>query len=95
MRAAAAIKGVPRARLHITSKWGPYVKPGGAGLAQDYSGKGCREQCEEALRVLGVDYIDMYIVRGPCMGAGVLEGAIAGMKVLPPKCPMKNCPCRI
>ena len=75
------IKDFPHERVMVASKWGPFVKPDGSGLGQDYSRAGCRGQCEQSLQGLGVDCIDLYIVRGPCKGPGVLEEAVEAMKV--------------
>ena len=76
-----AIEEVSREKVKIATKWGPFVKPDGSGLGQDFSRAGCRAQCQQSLKSLGVEYLDLYIARGPCNGPSVLEEAITAMKV--------------
>ena len=57
-----AIKNVPRDKVVIASKWA--AMKGEAGITCDTSPANCRSSLEGALRRIGVDYIDLYIMRG-------------------------------
>eukprot|EP00891_Asterochloris_glomerata_P006356 jgi/Astpho2/6356/Aster-06019 len=56
-----AIKGIPRDKIVITSKWGPRITASGFG--SDYSAESCKELLDLSLQRLGVDYIDVLILR--------------------------------
>lgn len=70
----------PRNRVFISTKWGPMFKPDGQ-MSLDFSPEACRAACEGSLKRLGVDYIDLWVMRGPCRGEGALEAAVRTMKV--------------
>ena len=74
------MKHFPRDKVFISTKWGPMFKPDGQ-MYQDFSPEGCRAACEGRLKRLGVDYIDLWVMRGPCRGDGALEAAVKTMKV--------------
>ena len=76
------IKDFPRDKLKITSKWGPLWTA--KGLSRDMSMESCREQCEGSLKRLGVDYLDMFIFRGPPKAEHgfTLEPCVENMKVV-------------
>ena len=67
--------GVPRDRLVIATKFGYdiYTHAGERGghseLPQDFSAPFIRRACEESLRRLGADYIDIYQLHNPRMDA--------------------------
>lgn len=77
--AGKAIKGVPRDQVVLASKWGPTfdekMKPG-----HDASPEAARKGVERALQNLGVDYIDLLILRstGPTVP---IEESVKGMAV--------------
>ena len=75
------IKDFPRDKVKITSKWG--AKFTAQGLTKDMSMAACREQCEGSLQRLGVDYLDMYIYRGPPKDdhGTTIEQCVENMKV--------------
>lgn len=75
------IKHFPRKKVKISTKWGPMFKPDGT-LFQDFSAPACRAACEGSLKRMGIDYIDLWVLRGPCRGEGVLEEAITAMKAM-------------
>lgn len=77
------IKDFPRDKIKITSKWG--AKFGAQGIIKDMSMATCREQCEGSLQRLGVDYLDMFIYRGPPKDdhGTTIEQCVENMKVLP------------
>jgi aryl-alcohol dehydrogenase-like predicted oxidoreductase len=57
-----AIKGLPRDKVVIASKWGPAWKED-KGLLPDHSPETCRQRVEDSLERLGVDYLDVLILR--------------------------------
>ena len=78
--AGRVVAHFPREKVFISTKWGPMFKPDGT-MFQDFSPEGCRTACEGSLKRLGVDYIDLWVMRGPCRGEGALEAAVRTMKV--------------
>ncbi|CAL5221860.1 g4121 [Coccomyxa viridis] len=76
------IKDFPRDKVKIASKWGPLWTA--EGLSADMSMASCREQCEASLKRLGVDYLDLYIFRGPFKDkhGTTVEQCVENMKVL-------------
>lgn len=75
------IKDFPRDKVKIASKWGPLWTA--EGLSADMSMASCREQCEASLKRLGVDYLDLYIFRGPFKDkhGTTVEQCVENMKV--------------
>jgi len=74
------IKDYPREQIKITSKWGPMHTENGIFL--DLSRKHCREACEDSLKRMGVDYIDLFIMRGSGPDPNTpIEESIKAMKV--------------
>lgn len=57
-----AIKDIPRDKVIIASKWGP-MRDDKGNFSQDNSAAYCRKSLEASLKRLGVDYIDLYILR--------------------------------
>lgn len=49
-----------RPDIFLATKFG--LRPGARGLAIDSSPEYCRQQCENSLRRLGTDYIDLYYI---------------------------------
>ncbi len=78
------IKDFPRDKIKITSKWGAKFTP--QGLTKDLRMEACREQCEGSLKRMGVDYLDMFIFRGPPKDeyGTTMEQCVENMKVLFP-----------
>ena len=60
--AGKAIKDIPRDKVIIASKWGP-MRDDKGNFSQDNSAAYCRKSLEASLERLGVDYIDLYILR--------------------------------
>jgi predicted aldo/keto reductase-like oxidoreductase len=60
--AGKAVTGIPRDKFVIATKWGPMQKDGKFVL--DLSPAACRAACEGSLKRLGVEYIDLWILRG-------------------------------
>eukprot|EP00884_Botryococcus_braunii_P001417 jgi/Botrbrau1/11276/Bobra.0038s0044.3 len=76
-----AVKGIPRGKFVIATKWGPMLKDGKFVL--DLSPAACRAACEGSLKRLGVDYIDLWILRGHGRDPNTpLEDTILAMKKL-------------
>jgi aryl-alcohol dehydrogenase-like predicted oxidoreductase len=77
------IKHYPRERIQITTKWGASWSPEGQ-LVRDLSRSACREAVEGSLKRLGLDYVDMLVLRGPAMDPKntPFEETIGAMKVL-------------
>ena len=82
MHAGRVIKDYPRDRVQITTKFGVGFGPSGE-FRFDYSAAAARAACEGSLERLGVDYLDMFLMRGPCKGAGGLVEAVTAMKASP------------
>lgn len=61
--AGKAIKGIPRDQVVIANKFGPMTSDHG-GITQNSSPDYCRQSLNTALGNLGLDYIDLYIMRG-------------------------------
>ena len=77
--AGRVIKNYPRERVKITTKFGVNFGPNGEFLF-DYSAAAARAAVEGSLKRLGVDYLDMFLMRGPCKGKGGLVEAMTAMK---------------
>ena len=78
--AGSVIKDFPREKIKISTKWGPKVKDGQ--LKSDTSREGCREACFGSMKRLGVDYLDLFILRGHGgHGETPLEDSVRYMKV--------------
>ncbi|EIE19339.1 aldo/keto reductase [Coccomyxa subellipsoidea C-169] len=76
----SVIKEFPRERVKITTKWGPTWRDGQ--LKHDGSREHCRAECFSSLKRLGVDYLDMFIFRGPPDANTPWEDTIQFMKEL-------------
>lgn len=70
---------MPRDKVIIASKWGPAVVDGQFGYKA--TAKDARECLEGQLQRLGVDYLDLWILRSNMHGVGILEESITAMKV--------------
>lgn len=78
------IKHYPREHIKISTKWGPMFGPNGFGdkMSFDLSPAACRAACEGSLKRLGVDYIDLWVLRGPSNDPNTpFEETIKAMKV--------------
>lgn len=60
--AGKAIKDIPRDEVIIASKWGPMID-GKHNFTHDGSPAYARKALQLSLKNLGVDYIDLYILR--------------------------------
>jgi len=75
LAAGKAIKDIPREQVIIASKWGPMIDEG-FNFTHDGSPAYARKSLQVSLKNLGVDYIDLYILRStrdqgtekPCNG---------------------------
>ncbi len=74
-----AIKDIPRDQVVIASKWG-VMKDEQGKYTQDNSAAYARKSLEGSLKRLGVDYIDLYIMRSWDHKTPI-EEAISGMAV--------------
>ena len=74
-----AIKDIPRHQVVIASKWG-VMKDEQGKYTQDNSAAYARKSLEGSLKRLGVDYIDLYIMRSWDHKTPI-EEAIRGMAV--------------
>jgi len=74
-----AIKDIPRDQVVIASKWG-VMKDEKGNYTQDNSAAYARKSLEGSLKRLGVDYIDLYIMRSWDHKTPI-EEAIRGMAV--------------
>jgi len=74
-----AIKDIPRDQVVIASKWG-VMKDDKGNYTQDNSAAYARKSLEGSLKRLGVDYIDLYIMRSWDHKTPI-EEAIKGMAV--------------
>ena len=50
----------------------------------DVSPEACRQRIDASLKRLGVDYLDVWVLRAVQGGSAHIEEAMAGMKVCPP-----------
>ncbi|BDA43731.1 probable aldo-keto reductase 2 [Coccomyxa sp. Obi] len=77
----SVIKDFPREKIKISTKWGP--KFTGGQLKSDTTREGCREACFGSMKRLGVDYLDLFILRGHGgHGETPLEDSVRYMKEL-------------
>ena len=76
--AGKAIKGLPREKVVLTVKWGPTIKDGQFGYA--VTKEAAAKSIDGTLKRLGVDYIDLWVLRGQGSGEG-LEETIKAMRV--------------
>ena len=61
-----AIKGYDRSKLFISTKFGlTWPKGPGTGIVKNASYANCMREIDESLRLLGTDYVDIYIVHWP------------------------------
>ena len=77
--AAKAIKDTPRDKVVIASKWGPMMVKQGQ-YKMDYSPEYCRKSLMESLKRLGVEYIDLYIMRSKDQNTPI-EDSVKAMSV--------------
>ena len=77
--AGKAIEDIPRDQVVIASKWG-VMKDEQGNYTQDNSAAYARKSLEGSLKRLGVDYIDLYIMRSWDHKTPI-EEAIRGMVV--------------
>eukprot|EP00775_Hariotina_reticulata_P014847 gene14847-15033_t len=59
-----ALKDVPRNKFIIATKWGPMFSENGQ-ILHTQTRPYAREACEGVLKRLGMDYIDLFTLRGP------------------------------
>ena len=62
--------GLPRKDLWITTKW------------SGVDGKGARQSCEESLKKLGLDYVDLYLIHSPRVSGSDIPGSWKEMEQL-------------
>jgi Aldo/keto reductase family len=62
--AGRALKGFPREKVVISSKWGIVLNPGGPPTSNG-SREFLRESVDQSLKRMGVDYLDLIILRSP------------------------------
>ena len=61
-----AIKGYDRSKLFISTKFGlTWPKGPGTEIVKNASYANCMREIDESLRLLGTDYVDIYIVHWP------------------------------
>lgn len=77
--AAKAIQGIPRDQVVLSSKWGPMLGEDHK-FSLDFSPEYCRKALVESLKRLGVDYIDLYVMRSKDPH-GPIEPSIKAMAV--------------
>lgn len=77
--AGKAIKGISREKFVLASKWGPMFDDKG-NYSHDASADYARKSLQLSLKNLGVDFIDLYILRSKGQSVPI-EESVRGMAV--------------
>ena len=77
--AGKAIKSIPRDQVIISSKWGPMVDDN-FNFTHHAGPENARKSLQVSLKNLGVDYIDLYILRSKGTEFSI-EESVRGMAV--------------
>jgi len=58
------LKDYPREKVVVVMKWGPWITPGATPpFSADLSPAQCKKRVDDALKILGTDYIDVLVLR--------------------------------
>ena len=79
MIAGKAMKSIPREQVILSSKWGPMIDEH-FNFTHNAGRENARRALQKSLKNLGVDYIDLYILRSKGTTYSI-EDSVKGMAV--------------